>query len=276
MNTDNHITYITDPMETLAHAKSKQTRRRGSQLVLVCATVEELTRQAAELFVAKAQQAIAVNGHFSVALSGGSTPRSLYAHLAEPDVASRIHWETVHLFWGDERCVPPEHTDSNFRMVSETLLEHIAIPAQNIHRIQGELQPSEASAQYEHELYDFFEGTPRFDLILLGLGDDGHTASLFPFSPALQEQTRWVVAVSHETSPSPLVSRVTLTLPVINNAQNIVFLVSGARKASRLAEILNAPAKFHELPAQAVRPNDGERLWLIDKAAAVDLNRETK
>lgn len=230
---------------------------------------QALADHAAELFISKAQAAIDAHNRFSVALSGGSTPRQLYARLAKFNLASRVNWEAVHLFWGDERCVPPNHIDSNYRMVKETL--DVSVPPQNIHRIQGEIAPDKAAAQYENELHSFFGDAPRFDLILLGLGDDGHTASIFPSSPALHERTRWVVAVSHETPPLPLVPRVTLTLSVINNAHNIVFLVAGAGKARRLAEILNEPAISNELPAQAIRPNDGELVWLVDKSAAAFL-----
>lgn len=227
-----------------------------------------LTRAAADFFVTEAQAALRANRHFTVALSGGSTPRALYQLLAETPLA----WEAIHLFWGDERCVPPDHADSNYRMTAESLLRRIAIPPENVHRIEGELPPEEAALRYEDELRKFFDGVPRFDLILLGLGEDGHTASLFPDSPALHERTRWVVAVSHTTPPPPLVPRVTLTLPVINAARQVVFLVSGAGKAKRLAEVLHVPTPSPLLPASMVRPDSGELLWLLDQPAAALLS----
>lgn len=227
-----------------------------------------LTRAAAELFVAEAQSALQANRHFSIALSGGSTPRALYQLLAHTPLV----WENIHLFWGDERCVPPDHADSNYHMTAESLLTRIHIPPENIHRIQGELPPEEAALQYENELQKFFDGVPRFDLILLGLGDDGHTASLFPDSPALHEQTRWVVAVPHTAPPSPLVPRVTLTLPAINATRQVVFLVSGAGKAKRLAEVLRVPTSPPLLPAQLIQPDTGELLWLVDQPAAANIS----
>lgn len=229
-----------------------------------------LADYAAGLFIEAAQTAINAHHRFSAALSGGSTPRQLYARLAQSDLVSRVNWDAVHLFWGDERCVPPDHPDSNYRMVRESL--RVPIPEENIHRIHGELASELAAEEYENKLRSFFTETPRFDLILLGMGEDGHTASLFADSPALKESARWAVAVAHETPPPPLVPRVSLTLPVINNAQDIVFLVNGAGKASRLAEILNEPEKNNGLPAQAVRPNDGELHWLVDTTAAARLH----
>ncbi len=240
--------------------------------IAIVTDMDALTDAAADFFIARSQASIRENGRFSVALSGGSTPRQLYARLAQPALASRVNWEAVHLFWGDERCVPPNHADSNYRMAMESL--RVPIPEQNIHRIQGELSPEEAAAQYEKELRDFFEETPRFDLILLGLGDDGHTASLFPDSPALRERTRWVAAVPHETPPPPLVPRVTLTLPVLNAARQVIFLVSGAGKAERLAEVLHAPTVSPSLPASMIQPDDGELLWLIDKPAAAHITTD--
>lgn len=227
-----------------------------------------LTRAAAELFTAEAQSVLQANRRFTVALSGGSTPRALYQLLAQLPLA----WENIHLFWGDERCVPPDHADSNYRMTAESLLTRVHIPPENIHRIQGELPPEEAALQYEDELQKFFDGVPSFDLILLGLGDDGHTASLFPNSYALHEQTRWVVAVPHAAPPPPLVPRVTFTLPAINAARQIVFLVSGAGKAERLAEVLRVTTSPTLLPAQLIQPDTGELLWLMDQPAATLLS----
>ena len=234
--------------------------------ITIVTDTDALANAAADFFIAQSQASIQENGRFAVALSGGNTPRQLYERLAKLDLASRVNWEAVHLFWGDERCVPPDHADSNYRMAMESL--RVPIPEKNIHRIQGELPPEEAAARYENQLRDFFGDAPRFDLILLGLGDDGHTASLFPASPALNESTRWAVAVQHTTPPPPGVPRVTLTLPVINNAQDIIFLVAGTGKARRVAEALGKTSRPNELPAQAIRPVHGNLAWLIDKAAA--------
>lgn len=231
--------------------------------------VNALTRAAADLFAAQAQAALQAKERFTVALSGGSTPRALYQLLANTPLA----WEDIRLFWGDERCVPPDHADSNYRMTAENLLARVHIPPENIRRIQGELPPEEAALRYEDELRKYFDDAPRFDLILLGLGDDGHTASLFPDSPALHERTRWAVAVPHTTPPLPLVPRVTLTLPAINAARQVVFLVSGADKAQRLAEVLRAPTASPLLPASMIRPDDGELLWLADQPAAALLSK---
>lgn len=220
-----------------------------------------LVEHAAQLFV---QQAVAARGRFSVALSGGSTPRALYERLASAEFSGRIPWQDVHLFWGDERCVLPDHADSNYRMVAESLLGQVPLPAENIHRIHGELTPHEAAAHYEVGLRAFFGSTPVFDLALMGMGDDGHTASLFPDSPALAESACWAVAVEHTAPPPPLVSRVTLTFEVFNAARRVVFLVTGAGKAQKLAEIRRGA----DLPAGRIRPPSGDLLWLVDEAAA--------
>lgn len=234
--------------------------------IITVANAEALARTAAEMFMEQARISIQKRRCFTVALAGGNTPRHLYASLSTPEFSSQIDWENVHLFWGDERCVPPSHPESNFRMVREFL--QVPVPEQNIHRIQGELPPEEAAMRYEQELRAFFGEIPRFDLILLGLGEDGHTASLFPTSPALHEQTRWVVDVSHAVPPPPLVPRVTLTLPVINHAREVLFLVSGSTKAERVAQILHGATTPEELPASAVQPLNGNLTWLLDQPAA--------
>ncbi|GAB4486554.1 MAG: 6-phosphogluconolactonase [Anaerolineales bacterium] len=220
-----------------------------------------LVNYAADLFT---QQAEASPGKFSVALSGGSTPRALYERLSTTDLAERIPWPKIHLFWGDERCVPPDHPESNYGMTAGALLSRIPIPTENIHRIRGELPPAEAASLYEAELRAFFGETPAFDLIFLGIGEDGHTASLFPGSPALAETARWVVDVEHTTPPPPLVSRVTLTFGVLNAARRVVFLASGASKAAILAQVWQGV----NLPASQIGPTNGDLLWLVDQAAA--------
>jgi 6-phosphogluconolactonase len=232
-----------------------------------------LARAAADHFVALAVEAIALRGRFAVALAGGSTPRATYELLASDELAPRVDWPRVHVFWGDERCVPPDHSDSNHRMARETLLDRVSLPARNAHRVPGELEPEQAAAAYEHTLRSFFaqssEGLlPRFDLVLLGMGDDGHTASLFPGTAALRERTHWVVAHYVDKLGA---WRVTLTPVAINAAAHVTFVVSGAGKSERLREVLAGPYQPDVLPAQIVQPIDGHLLWLVDAAAAVRL-----
>ena len=193
-----------------------------------------------------------------------------------------MDWQRVHIFWGDERCVPPYHIDSNYRMVRQMLLEHVPLPDSNVHRIYGELKPEQAAAKYESELHTFFgtdwqasdcdEQIARFDLILLGMGDDGHTASLFPGTAAIHEQRRWVLAHYVEKLNT---WRVTLIPVVINAAANVAFIVSSKGKAERLRQVLNGPYQPEILPAQIVRPTVGRLLWLVDAAAASLLSDES-
>jgi len=231
-----------------------------------------LARAAAEHFVALSAEAVRAHGRFAVALSGGSTPKSLYSLLATDEFAARLDWTRVHIFWGDERCVPPEHPDSNYRMAREALLDHVPIPAGNIYRIQGEREPADTADDYERVLQAFFtRREPRFDLILLGMGEDGHTASLFPGTAVIHEQARWVVA--HYVKKLRA-WRATLTPVVINAAANVTFLVAGASKAECLSQVLTGPYQPDVLPAQIVRPADGHLLWLVDSEAAVQLKLE--
>jgi 6-phosphogluconolactonase len=215
-----------------------------------------------------AQQTISRSNRFTVALAGGSTPRPIYNRLA----AVNLDWSLIHFFWSDERCVPPDHPESNYRLVYETLLSKIPIPITNIHRIQGELPAKHSARNYEHELSRFFsDRIPGFDLVLLGMGADGHTASLFPRSPIIHEKLDWVSGVDHRLPPPPLVDRVTLTLPVLNASDNVFFVVSGADKAERLAQVLYGSFQPDFLPAQAVKPVNGNIRWFLDKAAAAKL-----
>jgi len=223
--------------------------------------VTSLARAAAERFVTLAAAAITARGQFVVALSGGSTPRAAYELLATEEFARRVNWLHVHICWGDERNVPPDHADSNTRMAREALLDNVSIVASHIHRIKGELPPEQAAAAYEAELEAILGADGRFDLILLGMGTDGHTASLFPGSTALEERERAVVAVYVERLRA---WRVTLTLPVINAARQVLFLVSGVAKAKTLARIRAG----EPLPASLVQPSQGELLWLVDREAA--------
>lgn len=229
---------------------------------------ESLMRAAATRFTASAQQAIAARGRFAVALSGGTTPRRLYELLADEPFVSCVNWAAVHVFWGDERAVPPTDPASNFRLAAEAFLRRVPIPPQQVYRIRAELPPEEAAADYERTLRAFFDQSKRddatFDLVLLGLGADGHTASLFPHTDAIGERARWVVAYQ---VPALGVWRITLTPPVFNAAQQVLFLVSGADKADAVRRVLDGPNCPDEFPAQAIRPVAGEVLWLLDAAA---------
>ena len=239
---------------------------------LVACDVNALMEAAASQLVALAADAIAAHGRFGWALSGGSTPRQLYALLATERFVSQIDWSKVHFFWGDERCVPPDHADSNYRLVREALLDRLRPAPGQVHRMRGELDPEEAALAYEQELRSFFDlpaggPPPSFDLILLGMGGDGHTASLFPGTPALDEGRRWVV-VNQKAPNQPL--RLTFSLPLINAAQRVRFLVSGASKAARVEQVWNdvPAAESDQLPAQRVRPRSGELQWWLDEGAA--------
>jgi 6-phosphogluconolactonase len=226
-----------------------------------------LAEAAALRFINSAQAAITLQGRFSIAVAGGNTPKRVYELLASERYRSRIEWSSVHAFFGDERCVPPDHPDSNYRMVTESLLSQVPIPAVNVHRMRGEGDPALSARLYEEELRVFFAAAawPRFDLILLGMGDDGHTASLFPGTAALREKKAWVVANWVEQLKT---LRLTLTAPAICHAAQIVFLVTGEAKARRLQEVLSSRRDPERLPAQLIQPVDGSLEWLVDKAAA--------
>lgn len=227
---------------------------------------EALIRAEAERVVARARDGIAARGRFTLALAGGTTPRRLYELLATPAMAARIEWSRVHVFWGDERCVPPAHSDSNYRMGHEALLAHVPVPAENVHRMAGEDPPEQAAAAYEAMLRASFGDAPTFDLVHLGMGEDGHTASLFPGAPALDEQRRWVRAVHAANVVPPW--RITLTLVALEHARQVTLLVTGAAKAARVAEALEGGGQG--LPVQRLR---GAVSWMIDAAAASRLRR---
>jgi 6-phosphogluconolactonase len=243
-----------------------------------------LTRDAARRFVARARKAIDARGRFAVALSGGTTPRDLYALLASPEFSAQVDWSRAHVFFGDERAVPPDHADSNFKMANDVLLARVSLPAQNVHRIRAELGADDAAREYEKELREFFaregnrgnkgnEGSegnnfPRFDLILLGLGANGHTASLFPHTRVLRETTRWVAA---EFIDEVKMARITLTAPMINAARNILWLVAGADKTATVRAVLRGDYRPDDLPAQLIAPRDARVVWLIDRDAAREI-----
>lgn len=246
--------------------------------IIVAPDAGEVSRRAADLFVQAARQAAARYRTFTVALSGGSTPRGLYKLLAQEPYRAQIPWELVHVFWADDRCVPPDHPDCNYRLAHDTLLAHLPLPETNIHRVHTETGDcAGAAADYAQELVTFFNleagEWPRFDLVLLGVGEDGHIASLFPGRPALDEQTALAVATPPGRLP-PQVDRVTLTLPVLNAARRVVFLVTGTGKAEMVRRILAGPetAEGASLPAQRVRPTDGRVTWILDKAAGEALS----
>jgi 6-phosphogluconolactonase len=231
-----------------------------------------LARAAAERFVGLAADAIAASGRFSVGLSGGSTPRALFALLATAEIAGRVDWSNMHVFWGDERCVPPDHPDSNYGMARELLLDHVPLPAENIHRMHGETEPEQAAVEYEQILRNFFAGEnpaqPRFDVLLQGMGEDGHTASLFPGTRALYERARWVL---ENYVPRLDMWRITLTTTAINAAAHVIFLVEGPNKAETLRAVLRGPHQPEKYPAQSVQPVQGDLTWMIDQAAAAGL-----
>ena len=229
---------------------------------------------AAAVFAKAAARAVAESGRFYVALAGGSTPRAVYERIAEEDQAGRakLPWEGIEVFFGDERCVPPDHAESNYRMAREALLDRVPIPPANVHRIHGELDPKLASQNYEGELKrvvpSHHGGLPRLDLVLLGVGQDGHTASLFPGTAALDEKVRAVVP---NLAPKPGGWRVTLTLPALSGASNVLFLVLGAEKAPMLRRVLKTDTEGARYPAQRVRPTAGWLRWFLDEEAASQL-----
>ena len=230
----------------------------------------ELFEAAAAEFAGLARDAVARSGRFTVALAGGSTPRSLYSLLASGEY-SKLPWNRTFFFWGDERHVPPDHPDSNYRMASEAMLTKIPVPASNIFRVRAENKDADAAARdYEQDIRQFFQlrpgEFPRFDLVLLGTGPDGHTASLFPGSAALTESSRLVVANWVEKFKT---YRITFTFPVLNHAACVIFLVSGPEKAHAVGQVFAAGPDAP--PAERVRPVQGRLLWLLDKAAATEL-----
>jgi 6-phosphogluconolactonase len=236
-----------------------------------------LTRAAAEHFALVAAKAVEDHGVFSVALSGGSTPKALYQLIASDQaIRTKIAWAKVHVFFGDERHVSPDHSDSNFRMANEAMFSALRGEKLQVHRIKGELPDANAAAlKYEADLKAFFEphgllneGFPRFDLIFLGMGPDGHTASLFPGSSGLNEKTRWVISNWVQKFQT---DRITMTYPVLNSAAEVILLVSGAEKASVLARALGPETGGLVYPVQGVRPRNGVKRWMLDAPAAADL-----
>lgn len=241
-------------------------------MIRVYPDLESLSHAAAALLVTQANLAAAARGRFSVALSGGNTPRRTYELLAASPFKDQAPWDRVHVFWGDERGVPLTDPRSNARLAKEAWLDRVPIPADQIHPMNCAADPAAAARQYEAQLREFFAGQPpRLDLVLLGLGDDGHTASLFPGTPALEERERWAAAV---LAAELDLYRVTLTPPLINQAVVVAFLVAGPSKAGVLWEVLRGPRDPARLPAQLIRPQNGELLWLTDLDAAAQVQAD--
>jgi len=228
--------------------------------VYVYGSAAEVARAAADAFVACVAGVLADRATARVALAGGSTPKAMYRLLASPAYRERVEWKRVEIYFGDERCVPPEHAESNYRMAREALLDHVPLGADRVHRIAGERPPEEAAAQYQQKLVRLGD-PPRLDLVLLGMGPDGHTASLFPNDPALDETARWVVGVP-KANVAPFVPRVTLTLPTLASCREMLFEVAGTDKRAILTRLFAA----ENLPANRAR-SIGETVWLVDRAA---------
>ena len=232
---------------------------------MVLPDIDAVSHEAARIFINSAEKCISALGRFSVAVSGGSTPGRLFSLLGSESYADKVDWSGVHFFWVDERCVPKNDKDSNFGGAWNSLLSQISIPESNIHRIKGEIPPVDGALEYEKELMTFFGAAtvPAFDLIFLGMGEDGHTASLFPASDSLKEDKRLTVPVYVERLKS---WRITLTLPVLNNADSVVFLVTGRNKTDVLKEILENKSTGY--PAGLIKPDKGSLIWLLDNDAA--------
>ena len=233
--------------------------------------IEALSHAAADLFVRSATQAVEKHGRFLVALSGGGTPSGLYRLLARKPFRDQIAWDKTFVFWGDERCVPPDDEGSNFYQANEILLSQVPIPDKNILRIEGEFAPHKASDAYAQVLKEFADPDldwPRFDLVLLGMGDDGHTASLFPGSQVETSSPTLAVTADYQGRPA---ERVTLTPLVLNSARMVLFLVSGESKAVTLSRVLSDKSNQNLYPAGRIQPIDGELIWFVDESAASKL-----
>lgn len=232
-----------------------------------------LSHEAAQHVVRLATEAIADHGHFTIALSGGSTPKALYTLLGNEPYTSQIDWALVEIFWSDERCVPPDSSDSNYQLAQEVLLSKVPIAANQIHRMPADKVDRDAASQeYTQELQRVFgtDGIPSFDLLQLGMGPEGHTASLFPHQASLHEQQRLVMPVNVPKPPPP---RLTFTPPLLNAARHVLFLVTGSEKADAIQAVLEGSYQPEEYPAQIIRPPQGEVTWMLDPAAAGKLQR---
>jgi len=236
--------------------------------IIIEASAADMARKGADIWCQNAQESIGLRGKFALAISGGSTPRHLHRLLAEEPHLSRLPWDKIHIFWVDERCLPMTHPDSNFGTAKKDFLDRVPVVPEQVHPMPGWGPPEQGAVRYEKELKTFFQRNedpmPCFDLIFLGIGRDGHTASLFPGAPSLEEKEKWVVWVK---GGNPCVDRLTMTFPVLNLARRTVFLASGKDKAEVLKTVLeNTKAP---LPAQKVRPSKGTLTWLVDREAAL-------
>ena len=246
----------------------------SSPTIRLFADAEAVSRAAADEFVRAAREAIAARGVFTVALSGGSTPKRLYQLLAEPPFRDQVEWAKIEFFWGDERSVPPDHNDSNYHTAFEAMLRKLPVPADHIHRMEAERTDRDVAARdYEAVLARVFKATPggeppALDLILLGMGPDGHTASLFPHTAGLKEKARWVIV---NYVPKFATDRVTFTAPVLNRAREVLFLIAGTDKAEPLHEVLEGAPNNDLYPSQMVRPTAGKLIFYVDRAAAAKL-----
>jgi 6-phosphogluconolactonase len=235
--------------------------------------MENLSRDAANLFAEQAEQSITERCCFLVALNGGSTPIRLFQLLAT-EYREKVDWDKVHVFWGDERCVPPDDSGSSYGQAWDLFLSHVPIPASNIHRVKGDLEPAEASRDYSLTLKEFSSPShefPRFDLVYLGMGEDGHTASLFPGSPVEVTESTLPVTAHYQDRPA---NRVTMTQLIFNQAHVVAFMATGEKKANTLAEVLSDRYNPELYPAQRIEPKDGKLIWLVDEAAAGKLPGE--
>ena len=261
---------LSKKMMVMRPGRKENTKQFGKADVRVLEGLDELSRAAALEVIQQARQVIQERGQFVIALPGGSTPASLDSLLADDSTfRTAIPWDKIHFFWGDERHVPPDHRDSNYRMAHEAMLSKVPVPSENIHRIKGENPDAQQVAEeYEETIRTFFRlrtgEFPWFDLVLLGLGPDGHTASLFPGSEALHERHRLVMANWVEKLQA---YRITMTLPVFNQAAFVLFFVSGAEKAEILRQVIEGEKRKDPFPSQLVRPINGRLLWLVDRAA---------
>ena len=236
--------------------------------------INSLSHEAAQFIVRLANEATVSRGRFSIALSGGSTPKVLYGLFATEPYLGQINWPSVEIFWSDERCVPPDDAESNYAMAKEVLLSKIPIQPHQVHRMPAEKPDRDAAAQeYSLEMQRVFgtNGVPAFDLIQLGMGPEGHTASLFPHQPSLHEQQRLVIPVS---VPKPPPLRLTFTPPILNAPRHVLFLVTGSEKADAVQAVLEGSYQPDEYPAQIVRPTNGEVTWMLDTAAAGKLTQK--
>jgi 6-phosphogluconolactonase len=235
--------------------------------IIIANNDSELARMGADIFTESAKKAVLERGRFIVAISGGQTPRPVHKLLAGDQYYNEMPWDKTHVFWTDERCVPLNHPASNYGRALEDFLEAVPIPSTQVHSMPVNLPAEKGALKYEQELIDFFQlqkgEAPVFDLIFLGLGPDGHAASLFPGSNALEEKHRLILAVKGRY---PDVDRLTMTLPVLNNVRKIVFMVSGKDKARIVHEVLTQGQK--EFPAQKIRPLNGDLLWILDRSSA--------